>query len=75
MLNKLKENTNRQLNEIRKMMHEHNKNIYKQNRIYKKEQTFLELKKNNNRKISLEGANIRLDKAKEAENLSMKQVF
>lgn len=43
--NKLKGNTNRQSNEIKKVMHEHTKNIYKQNRIYKKEQTFLELKK------------------------------
>lgn len=47
-LNDLQENTNRQLNEIRKMMHKQNENIKEMETIKKDQTEILELKNTNN---------------------------
>ena len=66
MLNEIKENTNRKLNEIRKMMHKQYENVNKEIETMKKNQTeILELKNTKVWKNSSEEFNIRLDKAKE----------
>lgn len=74
MVNKLKEITDRQINEFSKTMHEDNENINKEIEIIRKNQTEIPELRNTITKLrnSLEGFNSRFHQAKQKESANLK---